>query len=618
MFIPATPEEVRDLGWTRLDVILITGDSYLDSPFVGVSVIGQRLLAAGYRVGIIPQPDTDSEKDVTRLGEPGLFWGVTGGCIDSLVANRTASGKRRREDDFTAGGINNRRPDRAAIAYANLIRRYFKETAPIVLGGIEASLRRIAHYDFWSNRVRRSVLFDAKADFLLYGMAENTVLEIAVRLREGRDVSELRGLCYAAAERKPGFLELPSWEEAAADPESFERMFLTFYRNQDPRTAQGLCQKQDTRWLIHNPPAPPLTEAEMDEVHGMDFARAVHPSHRSYGEVRALETIRFSIATHRGCYGGCHFCAIAVHEGRQVSSRSEASILREAELLTTLPGFKGRILDVGGPTANMYGFECRKKLLLGACTDRNCLYPEVCENLRPDHGRQIALLRKLRNVPGVKQAIVASGIRYDLLLADRKQGVPYLREVVRRHISGQMKVAPEHSEAKVLRCMGKPGSGSLLAFRDLFRRLTAEAGKEQFLTYYLIAAHPGCTQADMEALRGFAGRELALQPEQVQLFTPAPATISTLMYHTERDPWSARRLFVEKTAAGRELQKKILVAKSGRFRYGNTAQQQILKGGKIMGKDKDVKKDTKKKPSKTLKEKKDAKRLKKTGKSGEA
>lgn len=618
MFIPATPEEVRDLGWTRLDVILVTGDSYLDSPFVGVSVIGQRLLAAGYRVGIIPQPDTNTGTDITRLGEPTLFWGVTGGCIDSLIANRTASGKRRREDDFTAGGINNRRPDRAVIAYANLIRRYFKETKPIILGGIEASLRRIAHYDFWSNRVRRSVLTDAKADFLLYGMAENSVLEIAACQREGRDVSELRGLCYAAAERKPGFLELPSWEEAAADPKSFEGMFLAFYRNQDHRTAQGLCQKQDTRWLIHNPPSPPLTAAELDEVHGMEFMRAVHPSHRSHGEVRALSTIRFSIATHRGCYGGCHFCAIAVHEGRQVSSRSEASILREAELLTSLPGFKGRILDVGGPTANMYGFECPRKLARGACPDRNCLSPEVCENLRPDHSLQISLLRKLRDVPGIKQAIVASGIRYDLLLADRKHGVAYLREVIRHCTSGQMKVAPEHSEDKVLRCMGKPGSRSLLAFRNLFFKLTAEAGKDQFLTYYLIAAHPGCTQADMEALRGFAVRELSLKPEQVQLFTPAPATISTLMYHTGRDPWSRRTLFVEKTAAGRELQKKILIAKNDRFRYENSAPQQILTGGKLMGKDKDVKKDTKKKPSKTLKEKKDAKRLKKTGKSGEA
>ena len=431
--------------------------------------------------------------DITRLGEPALFWGVTGGCIDSLVANRTASGKRRREDDFTAGGINNRRPDRAVIVYANLIRRWFKETKPIVLGGIEASLRRIAHYDAWSNRVRRSILIDAKADLLVYGMGEKTVLELAARLKEGRAVSDLRGLCYVAAEKDPGMLELPSYEEAAADPAAFTEMFLGFYRNQDPRTAQALCQRQDSRWLIHNPPMPPLTEAEMDEVHGMDFDRDVHPLDRRNGKVRALETIRFSIPTHRGCYGECHFCAIAVHEGRTVSSRSEASILREAERLASLPDFKGYILDVGGPTANMYGFECRKKLLLGACPEKRCLYPAVCDSLRPDHSRQISLLRKLRRIPGVKQAIVASGIRYDLVLADRKQGIPYLREVVRHHVSGQMKIAPEHSEERVLECMGKPGRAGLIAFRDLFRRLTAEAGKEQFLTYYLIAAHPGCT-----------------------------------------------------------------------------------------------------------------------------
>ena len=567
MFLPATLEELRELGWDRLDVILVTGDSYLDSPFVGVSVIGQSLFKAGYRVGIIAQPDVNTPADITRLGEPTLFWGVTGGCIDSMVANRTASGKRRRGDDLTAGGINHRRPDRAVIVYANLIRRWFKETKPIVLGGIEASLRRIAHYDAWSNRVRRSILIDAKADLLVYGMGEKTVLELAARLKEGRTVSDLRGLCTIAAEKGPGMLELPPYEEAAADPSAFTEMFLGFYRNQDHLTAQTLCQRQDSRWLIHNPPMPPLSEAEMDEVHGMDFERDVHPYDRRRGTVRALETIRFSISTHRGCYGECHFCAIAVHEGRAVSSRSEASILREAERLVSLPDFKGYIRDVGGPTANMYGFECREKRLRGACPDKRCLYPVVCASLRPDHGRQRSLLRNLRRIPGVKQAIVASGIRHDLVLADRKQGIPYLGEVVRHHISGQMKIAPEHSEDRVLTCMGKPGSGGLIAFRDLFRRLTTEAGKEQFLTYYLIAAHPGCTAEDMEALHRFAARELTIHPEQVQLFTPTPSTISTLMYHTKRDPFSGRTLFVEQTAAGREYQKKILVAKKSLLRY---------------------------------------------------
>ena len=567
MFLPATPEELRELGWDRLDVILVTGDSYLDSPFVGVSVIGQSLLKAGYRVGIIAQPDVDTAADITRLGEPALFWGVTGGCIDSLVANRTASGKKRREDDFTAGGINNRRPDRAVIVYANLIRRWFKATKPIVLGGIEASLRRIAHYDAWSNRVRRSILIDARADLLVYGMGEKTVLELAARLKEGRAVSDLRGLCTIAAEKVPGTVELPSFDEAAADRAAFTEMFLGFYRNQDHRTAQPLCQRQDSRWLIHNPPMPPLTEAEMDDVHGMDFERDVHPHDLRKGKVRALETIRFSIPTHRGCYGECHFCAIAVHEGRTVSSRSEASILQEAKRLVSLPDFKGYILDVGGPTANMYGFECKKKLLRGACPEKRCLYPSVCTSLRPDHGRQVSLLKKLRRIPGIKAAVVASGIRYDLVLADRKAGLPYLSEVVRHHVSGQMKIAPEHSEEKVLACMGKPGRDGLIAFRDLFRRLTTEADKEQFLTYYLIAAHPGCTAIDMEAAQRFAARELAIRPEQVQLFTPTPSTVSTLMYHTKRDPFSGRTLFVEQSAAGRERQKKILVAKKGLLRY---------------------------------------------------
>ena len=459
MFLPTTPEELRDLGWSQLDVILITGDSYVDSPFVGVSVIGQWLLKAGYRVGIISQPDVVSGSAITRLGEPALFWGVTGGCIDSMVANRTASGKRRREDDFTAGGVNRRRPDRAVIVYANLIRHWFKKTKPIVLGGVEASLRRIAHYDAWSRSVRRSILIDAKADLLVYGMGEKTVLELARRLTEGRAVSDLRGLCYVSAEKKPGTLELPPYEEAAADPAAFTEMFLSFYRNQDPLTAQGLSQRQDSRWLIHNPPQFPLTGAEMDDIYGMDFERALHPHDALSGEVRALETIRFSIPTHRGCYGECHFCAIAVHEGRTISSRSEGSILREAERIASLPDFKGYILDVGGPTANMYGIECKKKLLRGACPERRCLFPAVCPSLQPDHGRQIALLRKLRRVGGVKQAVVASGIRYDLVLADRKHGKSYLREVVRHHLSGQMKIAPEHSEARVLAVHGKTVPG---------------------------------------------------------------------------------------------------------------------------------------------------------------
>jgi len=580
MFIPATADEIRKLGWTKLDVILITGDSYIDSPFVGVSVIGRRLLAVGYRVAIIPQPDIASGRDITRFGEPELFWGVTGGCIDSLVANRTASGKRRRKDDFTAGGINNRRPDRAVIVYANLIRRHFPKTKPIVLGGVEASLRRLSHYDFWSDAIRKSIMMDAKADVIVYGMGERAVRELAAAFRAGGDIADIRGICYAAAEKKPGYLELPSWEETAADPAALEKMFLTFYGNQDSQTARGLCQRQDSRWLIHNLPAAPLTETEMDEVYGLEFARDAHPCHKGDGAVRALETIRFSITTHRGCYGECHFCAIAVHEGRTVSFRSEESILREAGRIAALPDFKGYLHDVGGPTANMYGFECRKKLSRGACPDRRCLYPAVCENLRPDHRRQLSLLRRIRALPGVKQAVVASGIRYDLLLADAKHGVSYLREIVRHHVSGRLRIAPEHSVPGVLRLMGKPGVAPLLAFRDLFHKFSRDAGKRQFRSPYFISAHPGCTAADMKSLQLFAARELSLPPYQAQIFTPAPATISTLMYATERDPFTVRPLMVEKTAAGRDRQKQILVVKNSSLKYGHPAGPTIVKEGR--------------------------------------
>ena len=562
MFIPTTTRELDDLGWETLDVVLVTGDSYVDSPFVGVAVIGHVLIEAGYRVGIIAQPDAHSDRDIARLGEPELFWGVTGGCIDSMVANYTATKKPKRSDDLTPGGRNDRRPDRAAIVYTNLIKRHFKDTAPIVLGGVEASLRRIAHYDYWSDSVRRSILFDAKADLLVYGMAEKTVVALAEQLRDGQEIDDLRGICYIAPEKKAGTLELPSFEEVAQDKRAFTEAFHTFYRNNDPLTAQGLCQQQDTRYLVQNPPAPYLTQRELDAVHELDYERAQHPFYERMGPVKALETIRFSLATHRGCYGECNFCSIAVHQGRTVRWRSAGSIEREARRLAQYPDFKGIIQDVGGPTANMYGFECEKKRTQGSCADRRCLTPEICPQLPVDHGRQLALLRRLRKIEGVKKVFVSSGIRYDLVLADDKQGVPYLREVVRHHTSGQMKVAPEHTEEHVLRRMGKPGGkGLLLRFRDLFYKLTQAAGKEQFLTYYLIAAHPGCTQADMRALKRFASRQLKISPEQVQIFTPTPSTYSSLMYHTEMDPFTGEALFVEKDQRKKERQKDILVRK---------------------------------------------------------
>jgi uncharacterized radical SAM protein YgiQ len=561
MFIPATKEEVKRLGWNSLDIVLVTGDSYIDSPFVGISVIGKVLINEGFRVGIIAQPDLNSEKDISRLGEPELFWGITGGCIDSMVANYTASKKRRKKDDYTAGGNNTRRPDRAVIAYSNLIRKYFKNTKPLVLGGIEASLRRIPHYDFWSNRLRRSILFDAKADYIIYGMGEKTAVELAKRFRNKADAKDLPGICYISKESRNGYLELPAYDDLLKDKIQFIDMFTTFYRNNDPLTAKGLCQKHDLRYLIHNPPAPYLSSNELDTIYEMDFERDLHPFHKNDGKVTAIDTIKFSISTHRGCYGECNFCAISVHEGTTVRWRSEESVIREAKRLTSYPDFKGYISDIGGPTANMYGFECKKKLSRGSCVDKRCIYPKVCPKLKPDHGRQISLLKKLKKIKGIKKIFVSSGIRYDLLLSDKNCGGKYLKEIVLDHVSGQLKIAPEHNNEKVLQMMGKPGTKFLSEFVTLFNNLTKAAGKEQYLTYYFIAAHPGCNENDMKKLKAFTSRNLKINPEQVQIFTPTPSTYSTLMYYAEMDPFTKMKIYVEKDIVLKEKQKDILTSK---------------------------------------------------------
>lgn len=565
-FLPTTPEELAEHGWDKLDVILISGDSYIDSPFIGTAVIGRVLENAGFRVGIIAQPDIKSPVDITRLGEPRLFWGVTGGSVDSMVANHTASRKKRRSDDYTPGGENTRRPDRAVIAYANLIRRHFKNTVPIVLGGIEASLRRVAHYDFWDDALRRSILFDAKADYLLYGMADQSVLQLALSLREKKDPMDIRGLCYISAFPRSDYLELPSFESVTADKLAFISMFHAFYKNSDPLSAQGLTQKHVDRWLVQNPPAAYPSQLELDAVYALPFQRAQHPWYERQGKVRALETIRFSINTHHGCYGECNFCSIAVHEGRTVRWRSMDSIIEEAKAITRLPDFKGYILDVGGPTANMYGFECPLKLKQGACQDKRCIYPVVCEALKPDHQTQTELLRRLRQLPGVKKVFVGSGLRYDLIAADAEHGGSFTQELVKHHVSGQLKVAPEHSQPQVLERMGKPDVDGLLEFKREFDKISREAGKKQYLTYYLIAAHPGCSEEDMRELKCFVSRELHLSPEQVQLFIPLPSTYSALMYATGLDPFTLKQVFVEKDQARREHQKQIVVEKPSKQR----------------------------------------------------
>lgn len=565
MFLPGTREEMQARGWDELDVILVSGDAYIDSPFSGIAVIGRVLEAADFRVGVIGQPAIDTAADILRLGTPRLFWGVSAGCIDSMVANCTATGRKRHQDDFTPGGDNSRRPDRACIAYANLIRRACRPCPPIVLGGVEASLRRIAHYDCWSDRVRRSILFDAKADMLAYGMADRTAVELARCLRDGREWRDLRGICYAASRPPADAAVLPSFDAVAMRPaddprhgEAFLEMFRLFSDNQDPVTARPLVQQHDARWLVHRPPATPPTPDELDRVHALPYERALHPHDAARGPVRALDTIRFSITTHRGCYGGCRFCAIAVHQGRQVVSRSPESILAEARHFTRHPAFRGTISDVGGPTANMYGIECARKAATGACPSRLCLHPDTCRHLPADHQPQIDLLRRLRALPGVKHAFVASGLRHDLVLADRQHGDAYLNELAAHHVSGQLKLAPEHSAPAVLALMGKPGMDKLLAFRARFEEASRRHGKKQFLTYYFIAAHPGCTEADMRELKRFATRHLKLAPEQVQVFTPTPSTWSTAMYWTERNPADGSPLFVEKGLKGKQAQKDAL------------------------------------------------------------
>jgi uncharacterized radical SAM protein YgiQ len=567
MFLPTTRLEMEALGWDNLDVILVSGDSYIDSPYIGIAVIGKLLTKHGYKVGIIAQPNWQDTDDIGRLGEPALFWGVTAGCVDSMVANYTALKKHRHLDDYTPGGINDRRPDRACIIYSNLIRRFSKQnhpstqTKPIVLGGIEASLRRIAHYDFWSNRIRRSLLFDAKADYLLYGMAERSILDLAASFKNGTDPNEVSGLCYISNQIHEDYLDLPSYETVALDRDAFTRMYHTFYRNNDPLNARGLVQKHADRYLIQNPPSQYPTQPELDSVYSLDYEYKQHPYYEENGSVKALETIRFSISTHRGCYGECNFCAIAVHEGRTVRWRSQGSILAEVERLSRLEGFKGNIHDMGGPTANMYGFECGKKLKTGSCQDRRCLSPEICPVLIIDHSAIIDLMKKSRKIPGIKRVFIASGVRYDLLFSDGEHCKEYMKELVTHHVSGQLKVAPEHSQAYVLEKMGKPDHGSLLQFKTLFDKLSRSSGKNQYLTYYLIAAHPGCDEKDMQELKKFASRKLEINPEQIQIFTPTPSTYSSLMYYTEQDPFTGEPIFVEKKPNRKLKQKEIITRK---------------------------------------------------------
>ena len=562
-FLPTTRAEMDARGWTQCDIILVSGDAYIDSPFIGVAMVGRMLERVGYKVGMIGQPDIKSDIDIKRLGEPRLYWGVSGGSVDSMVSNYTATKKFRNSDDYTPGGKNNKRPDRALSVYCNLIRRHFKNTVPLVLGGIEASLRRVSHYDYWSNKLKKPILFDSKADILIYGMGEIAIEQLSKALDEGRDYRDIRGVCYIAKEPNYEYLQLPSHTECLENKEKYIDLFDDFYDHNDPISARGLCQPVDTRYLIQNPPCDYLNETEMDANSKLPFTRELHPYYAKDGKVKCLETIKFSIMTHHGCWGECNFCAIGVHQGRTIRTRSEKNILQEAKDFNQYKDYKGIISDVGGPTANMYGYECNKKLKLGTCDHQRCVdATHLCSSMKPDHSRNINLLRQVRQVEGVRKAFVASGVRYDLITEDKKHGYSYLKEMVKHHISGQMKVAPEHTEQHVLELMGKPGKQTLVDFKKLYDKLNKDMGKKQFLTYYLIAAHPGCTEKDMHSLKDFTTNELKMNPEQAQVFTPTPSTYSAVMYYTEMDPKTRKKIFVEKDTKRKEKQKAIVQEKT--------------------------------------------------------
>ena len=565
MFLPTTKEEINKLNWDKPDIILISGDVYIDSPFNGSAVIGNWLTIHGFKVAIIAQPNINTN-DIARLGEPALYWGISAGAMDSLVANYTATEKFRNEDDLTPGGINNKRPDRACLVYTNLIRRYFKKTKPIILGGIEASLRRVVHYDIKDKKLRRSLLFDAKADILAYGMAEQTMLELSYALRDNKDYRDIKGLCYISKEPKAGYIDIPSFEDCVLDKNLFREMFKTFYDNSAYVNSKGLNQKHDTRYLIHNPSQDLLTQEELDKIYDMDFTREVHPYYANQGNVKAQETIKFSVVSHRGCCGECSFCAIAVHQGKSVISRSKESITREIDKLVQKNDFKGYIFDIGGPTGNMYKIGCKIHGITGKCKNKRCLYPTVCENIIFSHDKQIDLLSEVAKNNKIKKVFVSSGIRHDLIMADKQNGKKYLEYISNNNISGQLKIAPEHTSDNVLESMGKPKQNIFLEFMDEFKKINLTLN--QFLTCYFMVDHPGCSIYDTEDLLLFINHNLKFGPEQVQVFTPTPSTFSTLMYYTEQD-LNGKDIFVEKDRNAR-MKQKLIITQS--LNYPNQSQ----------------------------------------------
>ena len=559
-FLPISPQDLQERGISQLDFVYVIGDAYVDHPSFGHAIISRVLEAHGYQVGIISQPDWKDPASVTVLGRPRLGFLVSAGNMDSCVNHYSVSRKRRSSDAYTPGGVMGKRPDHASAVYGNLIRRAYRDI-PIILGGIEASLRRMAHYDYWTDRFKRSVLLDSQADLISYGMGERSIVEIADALASGisiRDVTFIPGTMYRTKDIS-GLYEpviLPSYEAMKADKALYAKSFAIQNENTESCTGKPLAEEYPGGvYVVQNPPQPPLSTEEMDAVYALPYARTYHPSYEKLGGVPAISEIKFSLISNRGCFGGCSFCALTFHQGRTVQTRSHESILEEAGLLIKDPEFKGYIHDVGGPTANFRHPSCQKQLTLGVCKNRQCLFPSPCKNLYVDHSDYLELLRKLRALPGVKKVFVRSGIRFDYLLADRDD--EFFRELVEHHISGQLKVAPEHISDPVLRCMGKPENAVYNRFVEKYKKLNRDMGKNQFLVPYLMSSHPGSTLKEAVELAEYL-RDLGYMPEQVQDFYPTPSTLSTVMYYTGLDPRNMKPVYVCRNPHEKAMQRALI------------------------------------------------------------
>ncbi|WP_432664118.1 YgiQ family radical SAM protein [Wukongibacter baidiensis] len=577
-FLPISKEDMQKRDWERVDFIIVTGDAYVDHPSFGAAIISRTLENIGFKVGIIAQPDWKDTKDIKKLGRPRLGFLVTAGNLDSMVNHYTVSKRPRTKDSYSPGGKAGLRPDRATIVYCNLIRQAYKKM-PIIIGGVEASLRRFAHYDYWSDKVRKSILIDSTADLLVYGMGENQIREIATNLNDGLEIQYIRhihGTCFITddLENIYDYRSIPSFEEIEDNRKSFARAFRIQYEEQDPVTGQVLVQKHRNKYLVQNPPTMPLTQLELDKVYSLPYQRNYHPSYEKFGGIPAITEVKHSIISERGCFGNCSFCSLAFHQGRIIRSRSHESIVEEAEKITQDKDFKGYIHDVGGPTANFRHVACDKQLKKGACKNKQCLFPDPCKNLTIDHKDYLELLRKLRDIPNVKKVFVRSGLRYDYIIADKDE--EFFREFCTHHVSGQLKVAPEHISDEVLKLMGKPGRDVYEKFVDKFYAINKEIGKKQFIVPYLMSSHPGSTLKSAIELAEYL-RDIGYYPEQVQDFYPTPGTLSTCMYHTELNPMDMKPVYVPKNKLEKAMQRALLQYRSPK-NYDLVAKALILAG----------------------------------------